>query len=43
MEKIIHCTVNGEEVSVRAEAAWNLLRLLRDGLEVIRHEDSREK
>jgi len=34
MEKIIHCTVNGEAVSVRVEAGWNLLRLLREGLEL---------
>ena len=34
MEKIIHCTVNGEAVSVRAGADWNLMRLLREGLEL---------
>ena len=34
MEKLIHCKVNGEEVSVRAEAGWNLLRVLREGLEL---------
>ncbi|HSH70016.1 MAG TPA: (2Fe-2S)-binding protein [Deferrisomatales bacterium] len=34
MEKRIHCTVNGEAVSVLVEATWNLLRVLREGLEL---------
>ena len=32
MEEILHFTVNGEAVSVRARAEWNLLRVLREGL-----------
>ena len=34
MEKLIRCKVNGEEVSVRAEAGWNLLLVLREELEL---------
>ncbi|GAB4264130.1 MAG: (2Fe-2S)-binding protein [Deferrisomatales bacterium] len=34
MEKHIQLTVNGEAVSVRAAAHWNLLRVLRDELEL---------
>ena len=32
MDEIIRFTVNGEAVSVRAPASWNLLRVLREGL-----------
>ncbi len=32
MEEILRFTVNGEAVSVRAGAGWNLLRVLREGL-----------
>jgi len=32
MEDILRFTVNGEAVSVRAGAGWNLLRVLREGL-----------
>ncbi|MEW6486736.1 MAG: (2Fe-2S)-binding protein [Thermodesulfobacteriota bacterium] len=32
MEEVVRFTVNGEAVSVRAGAGWNLLRVLREGL-----------
>ncbi|MBI5016827.1 MAG: (2Fe-2S)-binding protein [Deltaproteobacteria bacterium] len=32
MEAIVHFTVNGDAVSVRAQASWSLLRVLREGL-----------